>query len=115
MGFYRATGRDDHEALRQVGLSMALGVLIMLSIQLLGAMGLFYSVPLVLFDKVQPIEAVKLSFRACLVNFMPLLIYGLALIILGVLAMIPFFLGLLVLLPLSFCANYCSYKSVFAK
>lgn len=109
-------GQDlQSEAMRHIGLSLALGLLVMLAIQLLGAMALFYSVPLVMFDKVPPLEAIQASFRACMVNFLPLLIYGLALIVLGVLAMLPLFLGLLVLVPWSFCANYCSYKAVFGK
>lgn len=96
-------------------LPVMLGALLMFSIQLLGAMAMFYGVPLVILDKVPPLQAIQMSFRACLTNFLPLLIFGIALIILGVLAVIPFFLGLLVLLPLSFCANYCSYKAVFKK
>lgn len=114
--FSAATG-DNVEAqiIQQLGPSVALGVLVVLAIQLVGVMALFYSVPLVMFDNVEPLTAIQASFRACLKNFLPLLIYGLALFVLGVLALIPLFLGLLVLLPLSFCANYCSYKSVFGK
>ena len=103
------------ETVQGLLLPLMLGALLMLSVQLLGAMALFYSVPLVILDKVPPLQAVQMSFRACLTNFLPLLIFGLALLVLGILALVPFFLGLLVLLPLSFCANYCSYKSVFGK
>lgn len=105
----------DAQISPQMVLSISLGALVTLAIQLVGVMALFYAVPLVMFDGLVPAAAIKTSFRACLTNFLPLLIYGLALLVLGVLAIVPFFLGLLVLLPLSFCANYCSYKSVFGK
>jgi len=93
--------------------AMGIGFIVGLIIQILIAMCLFFAVPLVTFDQVQPVEAVKTSFQASLTNIVPFLIFLVSYMILAFIASIPFFLGLIVLFPIAFCAVYCAYRGVF--
>lgn len=44
---------------------------------------------------------------------MPLLVYSVAVLVLGIIASIPLMLGLIVLLPVLVCSIYASYKDIF--
>ena len=59
------------------------------------------------------IQAMKLSFVACLRNMLPFLLYGLIFMLLLIVAIIPFGLGLLVAVPLMMTSLYTSYVDVF--
>ncbi len=78
------------------------------------AMALLYASPLVMFDGVAPVEALKASFDACMKNIASMLVFGLIITVLTVIAVIPFGLGLLVLGPVLIGAIYASYKSIFS-
>ena len=68
---------------------------------------------LVVFHNVAPLQAMMASFRVCLKNMGPFLLYGVVMLILFVLAAIPAFLGYLVLLPVLMGAQYASYRDLF--
>jgi len=89
------------------------GFLVGLVIQILIAMCMFFAVPLVTFDQVQPVEAVKTSFQATVTNILPFLAFVISYVILAFIAALPFFLGLILLFPIAFCAVYCAYRGVF--
>ena len=74
---------------------------------------LSYAPLLVAFDKLTPLASMKVSFEACWRNAMPFLVYGLAALLLMMLAMMTFFFGFIVLLPVLFCSVYASYKDIF--
>lgn len=78
-------------------------------------MALWHAPALVVVHNVPPVQAMKSSFFGCLKNFVPFLVYGIVLIPLSILAMIPLGLGLLVLLPLISISMYASYKSIFIR
>ncbi|WP_047552661.1 BPSS1780 family membrane protein [Methylotenera sp. G11] len=59
------------------------------------------------------IEAMKLSFAACLKNMLPFLLYGLIFMVLLIVAIIPFGLGLVVVVPMMMTSLYSSYADVF--
>ena len=46
-------------------------------------------------------------------NFLPIVIYGLMIGVLGILAAIPLGLGLLILLPMLAIASYSAYRDIF--
>lgn len=96
-----------------VSIGALLGILISLTVNLLVAMAFVYAVPLVMFDAVNPIDALKSSFEASWRNWLPLLVFGAIYIPLMIVAAIPLGLGLLVLLPVTSAALYCSYKSLY--
>ena len=100
-------------------LSAMLGALmvVMMGLALLAPLmaALWFAPALVYFHNVPPLDALKVSFFACLRNWLPFLVYGVLVIMLLVIATIPFGLGLLVVGPLVFISGYTSYRSVFAE
>jgi uncharacterized membrane protein len=97
-----------------LGVGMLLAMLLMSTIGLLLSMAFFYAVPLIMFAAAKPVAALKSSFAACLANILPLLLFSVVYIVLAAVAVIPFGLGLLVLLPVTFGAVYASYRDVYA-
>jgi hypothetical protein len=95
---------------------MALGMLALLVGVLLSfvfAMAIWFAPALVVLRNVAPVEAMKASWSASLQNIVPFLVYGVIWIVAAVVASIPFFLGWLVLMPLTALGMYCAYKDIF--
>jgi hypothetical protein len=105
------TGAVDPQAMMSAG--MGISMLLILLVALFVAMGFLYATPLVMLDKMAPVESIKTSFSACLKNILPLLVFGIVYFLLAIVAAIPIFLGFLILIPVSILAMYCSYKSIF--
>ena len=57
-----------------MGFGGLLGLLLIVAVELLVMMGMFYAVPLVMLHGAAPVDAVKASFRACFKNLLPLLV-----------------------------------------
>jgi hypothetical protein len=91
----------------------ALGLLIVLGAMLPLIMAYWFAPALVLFHDLRAIDAMKLSFTACLRNLLPFLVYGVISAVLLVLAMIPLGLGLLIMIPTMTASLYVSYKDIF--
>lgn len=72
-----------------------------------------YAIPLVYFDKVAPVDAIKASFTGSIKNIVALIVAMVVYLILAVVATIPLGLGWLVLGPVAFCALYVSYRDIF--
>jgi hypothetical protein len=68
---------------------------------------------LVMLNNIPPIQAMSMSFRACLINFWPLFVYSLLLGLILIVAVFPIGLGLLVAVPLMYGSIYRSYKDIF--
>jgi hypothetical protein len=110
-------------------LSLLLILLVVLALTLPLAMAYWFAVQLVQFDDVPPVEALKLSFVACLKNIWPFLLYGIVMLVLFFLVFIPFGLKmphwvaavlamiavLFVGVPVTIATMYTSYKGVFGK
>ena len=92
---------------------MSISMLLIMLVAMLIAMGFVYATPLVMLDGLSPVESIKTSFSACVQNILPLLVFGIIYILIAIIAMIPFGLGMLILIPVTFLAMYCSYKSIF--
>ncbi|HEX6707140.1 MAG TPA: BPSS1780 family membrane protein [Albitalea sp.] len=90
-----------------------LGLLLTLGLSVLFAMAIWFAPALVVFRNVPPFDAVKASFAASLKNIVPFLLYGLIYLVAAVVAMIPFGLGWVVLVPVGLLTMYVSYKDVF--
>ena len=78
-------------------------------------MALWFAPALVYFHNEPPLDALKVSFFACLANMLPFLVYGIVMVILIVLAVIPLMLGFLVVGPLALISSYTSYRAVFVE
>ena len=69
----------DPETLVNINLSPLFSLILQLTLVLSLVTALnFFAVPLVAFQKVAPLKAMLISFKACLVNWAPMLVYGLA-------------------------------------
>lgn len=118
-GFTALLSGDPFQAswtlLTSVGLGALLALLfgMLLGIPLL--MAYWYAPALVVFRNDEPLAAMKASFKACLVNMMPMLVYSLLGLVFAIAATIPFGLGWLVLGPVFAASVYASYKDIFGE
>lgn len=87
--------------------------LIGLALMTLLIMAYWFAPILVAFHELAPLDALKLSFRACLHNILPFFVYALISMVLLILAVIPLGLGLLVLIPTMTASLYVSYRDIF--
>jgi uncharacterized membrane protein len=76
-------------------------------------MAYWYAPVLIGLHNLTVLEAMKLSFIACLKNMLPFLLYGLIFMVILVVAIIPFGLGLVVAVPVMMTSLYTSYVDVF--
>lgn len=74
----------------------------------------WFAVPLLVLDDSMTIgRALALSFSGCMKSFLPMTLYGVLMLVLLVVALIPFMLGLLVFLPLIAISVYTSFKDIY--
>jgi hypothetical protein len=90
-------------------------ILVVLALMLPLIMALWFAPALVIFHGVQPMAAMKSSFQGCLRNFMPFLVYGIVGFLLGIVALIPLGLGILVLGPVMWGTMYVGYRDIFVR
>jgi len=77
-------------------------------------MATWFAPALALFEGFPPGKAMFWSLWACLVNWRPMILYGLLLSLLGMVALvIPLGLGLLLFLPLAMTSTYAAYRAQF--
>jgi hypothetical protein len=73
----------------------------------------WYAPALVLFGNAQPLQAMGLSLKACVKNWLALMVNGVALIPVFLLALIPL-IGMLVAVPIMLGTAYLGYQAMFA-
>ena len=105
--------RVDESELMGVMSNMLTSSLIALTLSIPLMMASWFSPLLVVFHNVPPIVAMQRSFFACLKNFIPFQLYGVTLIVLTILGLMPYGLGLVILIPIIFTSIYVSYKDIF--
>lgn len=105
--------RVDESELMAVMSDVLTASLVALSLSIPLLMAAWFSPLLVIFHDVPPVLAMKKSFFACLKNFIAFQLYGITLLILAMIAIIPYGLGLFLLIPVIFTSIYASYKDIF--
>jgi len=115
VGLSALSSLADQQSLALGGamLGFLLSGLIGLALMVPIAMATWFAPALVMFDNLPPLEALKTSFIACLRNMVPFLVYGIVILVLGIVAMIPAGLGLLVLGPTLIASVYTAYREIF--
>ncbi len=104
------------EAMMAPGSGVMAGMLTGLILVFALMMALQYAPMLVFFDQMAPLEAVKLSLAGSLRNIVPLTVYSMLMQVLAfMLSVVPFNLGLIILLPLGLTSIYVSYRDIFAE
>ena len=90
-----------------------LAMLIVMGLSIPLMMAVWFAPALVALNDVPAFAAMKLSFRGCMRNILPFLVYGIVLFILAIVATIPIGLGWLLLMPTMVCATYVAYREIF--
>lgn len=106
-------GGGDLASVAALGLTFALAMLVVLALSVPLYMALWFAPALIVFHELKPVEAMKTSFFACLKNIIPFLIYSVILLVLSMIAAIPFGLGFLVLVPVVVASIYTAYRDIF--
>lgn len=88
---------------------VALGSLLFLPLLLL----FWFAPALVVFHRLRPLAALYASLQACLKNGLPLLVYGMILLTLTFIAVLPAGLGMLILVPVLAGSVYAAYRDIF--
>jgi uncharacterized membrane protein len=93
------------------GVALAGVLWLLLSVPIV--MAIWFAPALVIFNAMQPVDALKASFNACLRNVVEFLVYGLLVMVLCFFAALPVGLGFLVLGPVLAGSVYASYRDIF--
>lgn len=73
----------------------------------------WFAVPLLWFSDKGLLEVMSLSLEACKRNVLSLLVFALLVVLLLLVALIPFGLGLLVAMPVLYISSYTSFRQIF--
>lgn len=93
------------------GFLFAMLILLLLHVPLV--MAVWFAPALVVFRNVAPLDAMKMSFFACLKNIVPFTVYCVIIAALFAIAVIPVALGMLIMLPVTVGSVYASYVDIF--
>jgi uncharacterized membrane protein len=102
------------EAISTAGSGVAFAFLLGFSLVLLLIVAWQYAPILVFFSGVSPVIALRASFTGTMRNILPYTVYSLIMQVLALmLGILPFGIGMLVLLPLGLTSLYVSYRNIF--
>lgn len=110
IGIFAATLHLSIAAIVTLGV-FGVAVVVLLSFSLYAA--IWFAPALVVLQNIRPVEAMKMSFIACMRNWASYTIFGLLSILLMLLAMLPFLLGMFIFMPVMYLAMYFSYRDIF--
>ena len=96
-----------------VALTALLAFLLILALMVPVVMATWFAPALIVFHEMGVGAAMKASFAGCLKNVLPFLLYGVLVLIAGVIASIPLGLGWLVLAPVLTASVYTSYRDIY--
>ncbi|MGO1400229.1 MAG: BPSS1780 family membrane protein [Psychrobacter sp.] len=105
-----AVYQSDSFALISVVVGISLAFILVTPILMI----IWFAPALIVLHDVEPMQAMKMSFRGCVKNLLPFLVFGLMapiLMLLGTLFTLG--LGLIVLLPIGMITYYTSYRDVW--
>jgi hypothetical protein len=106
---------NDFNSILAVAPVFLLIVLVVLALMLPLIMALWFAPAIVVFHDMAPMAAMRASFQGCLRNFMPFLLYGIVGLLLGILALVPVGLGLLIYGPVMWGTMYAGYRDIFVR
>jgi uncharacterized membrane protein len=93
--------------------AMMIALLLVAGLSMPLYMATWFAPALIVLQDLSAGAALKASFFACLRNWLPFLVYGLVLMVLGVAAALPAGLGYLVLIPVLTASVYTAYRDIF--
>lgn len=112
---FSAAMTGDMTAMPMLGMTALLAFLLVLALMIPVNMALWFAPALVMLQDQSAPRAVGQSFRGCLRNIIPFLVYGIILFVLAMIASIPFGLGWLVLAPVVLASVYAAYRDIYCQ
>src|SRR5689334_20801924 len=111
------SGDTEHatQALLATGASVLLASLVAAALYIPLLAAVWLAPALVVMHGLGPGRAMAASFSACLRNFLPYLVYSVIMLVLAIVAAIPFMLGYLAWIPLAITSTYASYRGIFTR
>ncbi|MES2770686.1 MAG: BPSS1780 family membrane protein [Pseudomonadota bacterium] len=97
-------------------LTLAVGLVLILcavTLSIMMSMALWFAPALIVFNQMSALPALIASLNANLKNMPAFCLYGLLLLLLAIIAIVPLGLGLLIFFPLVFGSLYAAYKDIF--
>lgn len=102
------------DAMWTAGSGVAFSLMVGFSLVFVLMLALQYAPMLIFFNEVTPFAAMRASLTGSLGNIIPYTIYSLIMQVVAlVLSMLPYNIGLIVLLPLGLTSLYVSYRNIF--
>lgn len=98
-----------------LGVAGVIGLLIYLAIVAIAMSAAWFAPALVVLHDVAPVSAMRASLVGLVRNWLASFVFLLLLLALMIVGAIPFLLGWLVVIPLSFLALYDSYRDIFVE
>lgn len=109
MGSQAAEPEVFREAVAGAGAAVMIGAALFTVL----LMAMQFAPMLVFFRDVKPIDAMKLSLQAFTRNVAAMFVYGMAFLLLAILASMPMMLGWLILMPMVLTTMYASFCDIF--
>ncbi len=102
------------EAMWSAGSGVAFSLLVGFTLVCVLMLALQYAPMLIFFNDATPVAALRASLSGSLRNIIPYIVYSIIMQLVAlVLSILPFNLGLIVLLPLGLTSLYVSYRNIF--
>ncbi len=102
------------DAMLASGSGVSLSLMLGFALVCLLMMAVQYAPMLVYFNEITPLAALRASLSGSLRNLIPYTVYSLLIQFIGIaLSIVPFGIGLIVLLPLGLTSLYVSYRNIF--
>jgi uncharacterized membrane protein len=102
------------EAMWTAGSGVAFSLLVGFTLVCVLMLALQYAPMLIFFNDVKPVAAMRTSLSGTLRNIIPYIVYSLIMQFIALmLSLLPYNVGLIVLLPLGFTSLYVSYRNIF--
>jgi hypothetical protein len=105
--------RVNENELRGVMSGGLTAVIVALGLSVPLMMAAWFAPLLVVFKDMPAVAAMQLSFLACIKNIIPLQLYTITMVVLAVIAAMPYGLGFFLLVPVLFASLYASYEDIF--
>lgn len=96
-----------------LGLLGTLGLLLSLPANIFVWLVIYFAVPRVFFDRVEPVAAMQQGLQASLANLVPLIVVTVLNIVLAIAGILALGIGLLAALPVILLGSYYGYRDVY--
>lgn len=111
--YFSMMAGGGEQAIAQDPTGFLLSFLIALALMIPVLMAFWFAPALIVNNDVPVFQAMGMSFKGCLKNIIPFIVYGILGLLLYIVALIPLGLGLLVLVPTLLASMFTAYRDIF--